>query len=35
VLALLPALADGFARQGIELDAAAGLAAAAGALETG
>jgi len=34
VLNLLPALADGFAQQGIELDAAAGLAAAAGALET-
>jgi len=35
VLALLPALADGFARQGTRLDAAAGLAAAARALEAG
>ena len=35
VLNLLPALADGLSRQGVELDAAAGLAAAAGALETG
>jgi hypothetical protein len=35
VLNLLPALADGFERQGIELDVAAGLAAAAAALETG
>lgn len=34
VLNLLPALADGFARQGVHLDAAAGLAAAAGALES-
>jgi hypothetical protein len=35
VLNLLPALADGFARQGVELDAAAGLGAAAEALEAG
>jgi hypothetical protein len=33
VLNLLPALADGFARQGVHLDTSAGLAAAAGALE--
>lgn len=32
VLNLIPALADGFARQGVELDRAAGLEAAAGAL---
>ncbi len=35
VLDLIPALADGFARQGVNLDPDAGLAAAAGALDAG